>query len=416
MIFEPAPPNDFAEFINTYYERCRRVVPEIEAIGGKWEFEDLLPGMSDFDYRFIYADGMTAADWCRAADAVGEVHLELCVSQPDWARKLEHLPGGNLTWEELSNPTGYCPEYRQWHFYHTAAPDRLKDVEDGFAARGWSEADERYHLGKFLAYYGPYDRELNPAINLGSYESKYPLHSRLMHYLPPPVQSAISILRQETLVGKLEALRLACDMFPETSVFAEALDIIGRHYEVGALYEDPALAQLEQRLLEGIQTVGRHLADAITILPDAVRTGPEQWRDALNDLPVDLGRTVFDSIKWARLTKGRFYFYVNAPSFFDTTWLIQSELDRLGELFFRTPLCAFWELTTGEKTDNPVEIVPRLAPDILPQEEVECVLTVVSISTGRQEGNALELARQAVEVFNGFYHALHKIAETALQT
>ena len=71
MVFEPAPENDFAEFIETYYEQCRRVVPEIEAIGGKWEFEDLLPGMSDFDYRFIYADGMTAEDWCRAADAAG---------------------------------------------------------------------------------------------------------------------------------------------------------------------------------------------------------------------------------------------------------------------------------------------------------------------------------------------------------
>ncbi len=415
MTFEPAPPNHFAEFINTYYERCRRVVPQIEAIGGKWEFEDLLPGMSDFDYRFVYADGMTAADWCRAADAVGEVHLDLCVSQPDWARKLEHLPGGNLTWEELSRPASYCPEYKQWRFYHTAAPGRLREVEESFSSRSWSQADERYHLGKFLAYYGPYDRELDPAINLGPYENKYPLHSRLMHYLPPPVQSGISILRQETLVGQLEALRLACDMFPETTVFAEALDIIGRHYEVAELYEDPALAQLEQRLFAGIQTVGRHLADAITILPDAARTGPEQWREALNDLPVDLGRTVFDSIKWARLTKGRFYFYVNVPSFFDTTWLIQSELDRLGELFFRIPLCAFWELTTGEKTDNPVEIVPRLAPDILTQEEVECVLAAVRISTDWQEGEELEMARQAVEVFDGFYHALHKLAEIATE-
>ncbi len=414
MIFEPASPNDFAEFIETYYERCRRVVPEIEAIGGKWRFEDLIPAMSDFDYRFIYADGMTAQDWCRAAAGIGEVHLQLCMSHPHWARKLEHLPGGNLTWEELSSPDGYCPEYKQWRFYHTSTPDRLRQVEQTFAARPWSQADERYHLGKFLAYYGPYDRELDPAINLGPYANKYPLHSRLMHYLPPPIQSGISILRQETLVGKIEALQFACEMFPETDVFAEALDIIGRHYEVAELYEDPALAQLEQRLFEGIRVVGRHLGEAITVVPDAARTGPDHWQETLAGLPVDLGRVVFDSVKWARLTKGRFYFYINVPAFFDTTWLIQSELNRLRELFFRTPFSAFWELTTGEKTANPVAIVARLVPDILTEEEADCVLTAVMICTGRQE-DELQLARQAVEIFDGFYHALHKLAEVALE-
>ncbi len=75
-------------------------------------------------------------------------------------------------------------------------------------------------------------------------------------------------------------------MFPETSVFAEALDIIGRHYEAAELYEDPALAQLEQRLVAGLQIVVRHLADAITVVPDPATTTPAPLATELDGLPV----------------------------------------------------------------------------------------------------------------------------------
>ena len=58
MIFAPAPPNEFREFIQLYYERCRQVCPKLIAAAGKWEFEDLIPGLSDFDTRFIFSDAM----------------------------------------------------------------------------------------------------------------------------------------------------------------------------------------------------------------------------------------------------------------------------------------------------------------------------------------------------------------------
>ena len=60
---------------------------------GKWMFRDLLPGMSDFDARFIVSDDMTCDDWCRMSTAVGEAHHALCAKYPIWARILEHLPG-----------------------------------------------------------------------------------------------------------------------------------------------------------------------------------------------------------------------------------------------------------------------------------------------------------------------------------
>ena len=112
MNFAPKPPNEFNDFMTLYYESCRERIPQIQALAAKWSFEDLIPGLSDYDTRFIYQDDMTADDWCHTSKNIGEVHLAICNSHPRWARILEHLPGINLTWKEftgcsLSSPTAY---------------------------------------------------------------------------------------------------------------------------------------------------------------------------------------------------------------------------------------------------------------------------------------------------------------------
>ena len=63
MRFEPAPENDFGRFIEVYFERCRAVCPKLAAIAGKWTFEDLIPGLSDFDTRLIFADDTRVEEW-----------------------------------------------------------------------------------------------------------------------------------------------------------------------------------------------------------------------------------------------------------------------------------------------------------------------------------------------------------------
>lgn len=72
ITFEPCPENDFKEFIEIYYAECKGRIPKIEAIAGKWTFEDLIPGMSDFDTRFICSNNMTVDDWCEMSTAVGK--------------------------------------------------------------------------------------------------------------------------------------------------------------------------------------------------------------------------------------------------------------------------------------------------------------------------------------------------------
>ena len=113
MRFEPKPANDFEEFFDRYYTECRTRIPQITALAGKWDFEDLIPGMSDFDTRFIVEDNMTVQDWCNMSTEVGQVHLNLCRKYPHWARNLEHLPGINLMWSEIMDPDFYYPEYPQ---------------------------------------------------------------------------------------------------------------------------------------------------------------------------------------------------------------------------------------------------------------------------------------------------------------
>ena len=181
MRFAPKPENDFAHYIRTYYDECHSRCSKIEAIAGTWAFRDLIPGMSDFDTRFIVSDDMSDADWCEMSDAVGDAHLALCRRYPFWSRNLEHLPGLNLTWSEFVDERFYYPEYKQWSFYHSETPKRLSDSLNEIFGRPWDIKDEYFHLKKFCLYYGSYNRSIDPAINLGVHENKYPLHSRIMH-------------------------------------------------------------------------------------------------------------------------------------------------------------------------------------------------------------------------------------------
>jgi hypothetical protein len=385
-------------------------VAQVEAIAGKWIFEDLMPGMSDFDTRFICADAMTAEDWCRTSTAVGEVHLDLCRSHPEWARILEHLPGVNLTWGELSDEVTYYPEYKQWSFYNCSEPALLKQATETLAKRAWDAKDEYFHLKRFLTYFGPYDRKIDPAINLGVYEERYPLHSRLMHYFTPALQSAVAILQRRTVAGKMESLLLARELVPEASVVQEVIEVVGQDYEVPQLYQEPALSELEERLFDGLKMLGQRLASAVTILPGAADTALQEWKTSVRTIAVDPALTLFDNAKFARLMKGRLYFYANAPSHFATTWLIRNELGRIGNMFFRTPFRIFWELTRGETVADPAEIVAGLAPAILSDEEVACTLAFSRLATMCDAGQESQRAAEIVEVYDGFFHALHKIS------
>ena len=413
MKFVPRPGNDFPEFIKTYYERCKQRVPQIEVIVGKWTFEDLIPGMSDFDTRFIVTDDITPKNWCEMSEAVGEVHLAMCNEFPRWARILEHLPGVNMTWQELQSEETYYPECHQWSAY-CGKKDTFESTIAELKKRGFTEKDEFFHLKKFFLYYGPYDRGIDPAINLGRYENKYPLHSRITHYFNPPLQSAISVIRRDWVRGKREAFRLARDIFPDPEFMDHLLSIIDQHYEIEELYREPVLSKLEERLFGYLKEVFRQLREKITIVQVENKDNPAAYREKLNKIMVDPCMQIFDSAKFSRLMKGRLKFYARAGHFFDSKWLIQNELSRIGKSFFATPFTIYWKAFGDGEHLAPLEISRRLTGEIFSPEDFSFIKRFSDLTMhDYKEGEEVEMASQIAEAMDGFYLALDKLVQTA---
>ena len=410
MRFEPVPANDFEAFIDLYYEECRRRMPPIAAIAGKWTFEDLIPGLSDFDTRFIVEDGMTVPQWCEMSTTVGEVHLDLCRRYPHWARNLEHLPGVNLTWSELMDPDFYYPEYPQWSFYRTSQPEKLAAVDEYLAGRAWDAKDEYFHLSKFCLYYGRYDRAIDPPVNLGPFDGKYPLHSRFMHYFCPPLQAALCILRKRPVRGKMETVRLARELFPGQPVFAEMEEAVERHYEVPELYEEPALTHLEDRLEAALDFVREQIAPHLALVPGAQDKGMPEWKAALKAVKVSPLLRAFGAGRFSRLMKGRLRFYNAAPPHFDSTWPMENELQRLRRSFYDTTASVYCEVTGVDVPEDTVDILPRLHPGVLNAEEFRCTREFVRVLTARRPNEDHKEAAAAVaDIFDGFLSAQDKI-------
>lgn len=414
IVFAPKPENDFAEFIRTYYDECRCRFDRIEAIAGKWMFRDLVPGMSDFDTRFVVADGMKPEDWCRMSMAVADAHMTLCRKVPSWARNLEHLPGINLTWQELTSEQSYYPEYQQWTYYLSTQPQRLSAALAHLAKRPWDIKDEYFHLKKFCAYYGRYDRTIDVPVNLGVHEGKYPLHSRLMHYFTPPVQSGACLLEKRPLSGKNEALEIAARAFPKLRCWPMIWEIQNAGYAIPAWYEESRLVELEDALEEALRVMADAIRPRLTLLPVGVGTDIPAWKKALAATAMDPALIITDNARFSRLMKGRLYFYAHAPACFDSLYLIRNELGRIGRLFFKVPFQVFWKLRTGETVEDPGVILDRLRGDPLTEEETECTREFWRLAGGTWEkGKERETALAIVAVYDGFFSALNRISGSA---
>lgn len=413
MNFAPAPANDFPEFIETYFQRCRQRVPQIEANAGKWTLEDLIPGLSDFDTRFFVNDSMTAQDWCRMSMAVGRVHLELAKERPDWARNLEHLPGVNLKWSELFDPESYFTEFSQWSFYHGGG-HRLQHARPYVADHEWTPADEVYHWKRIALYYGPYNRTIDPPINVGPYENKYPLHSRLMHYLAPPVHSAVCLMTKQTTPGKLEAFRCSRELFPLRATPDLVLAQVDQHYEIPQYLTEPGITQLDHQLETYLMEVVNTLLDTSRLFNCPHNPTVQQLKNAVAELPgAPLLLQLFEHTKFARLMKGRLWFYGQDILWFDSLLLIRNELSRIRKNFYETPLRLFAQLAYGRNL-SPEQTLQALESDVFTKDEVEACRRFADAASPETPTSELKKrARQIAEVFDPFLHAVEKLGAHA---
>jgi hypothetical protein len=401
MKFEPAPANDFEDFCREYHERCRRRVPAIRIVGAKWRFEDLIPGLSDFDTRFIVADGMTADDWHHMSLAVGEVHTEMAREHAPWARILEHLPGVNVMIGEMCEPVLYYPEFAQWTLYD-GPKDAIDRVSSMLKQHAWSRRDELYHLKKVATYFGPYIRGIDPPINLGRWENKYPLHSRYMHYFTPPVQAMVSLKQRRTVRGKSESLRLAREIFPNPSTIDRIFQALDRHYGIEADCQDPHLAAIERELEEYLTDAWTSLAGRVTLVdvcPGETRRGLSAKIDAILVDPVEMFAS---GARFSRLIEGRLRFYAQEILWFDSIWLIQNELGRIVGNFHDKPLKAYGLIRFKESL-SPRDVLDRLDGSLLSRGDAAgmrrfAALASQPVPPGKEKQRALEVADAYVPV------------------
>jgi len=410
MTFEPRPANDFEQFIDTYHGRCRREFGRVVAVAGKWNFEDLIPGLSDFDTRFIVADGMSPADWTEMSLAVGRVHTELCREFPQWNRKLEHLPGLNLTVSELIDPFFYYPEFPQWTFYR-GDDAVLKRISSYLASRQWTERDELFHLKKIAVYFGPYQRGIDPAVNIGPWESKYPLHSRYMHYFVPPVQSMLSLKLRRPVRGKMEALRLAAEHFPNPRVIHQIQEAVERHFEIPRDYAEPRLSELERELDAYLSAAYATLERKVALIPYAPNETREGLRQKLAAVPIDPVESFFESTKFCRLMRGRLLFFAESITWFDTDFLIRNELGRIVSNFYDKPLKAYGVATFG-KSMSADDVLSRLEENLLSRDVARGLREFARVASQPiASESAKAQAREVAMNFDPVLEALERLGE-----
>jgi hypothetical protein len=393
--FEPKPSNDFQEFIETYYERCLAVCPQLRGIAGKWNFEDLIPGLSDFDARLVFEDGLVEKDWAAISINVGNVHTELAIQYPHWARKLEHNPGQNLTHAEMLDPILYNPESKLWTFY--AGDEGIStSIRKYLQTKPWTRRDELFYLKKFAAYYGPYHRGIDPPVNMGRWENKYPLHSRFMHYFTPPVQAAVALAQKKPVRGKSDSLKTARRLFPVPEVIDMVLDAVERHYEITEYYRELRLGQIEAQLESYLCEVYAALWDRVTLIDVDSSDTAQELRAKVSAIPLDPVEEFCDCTRFGRLMRGRLDFYATDIPWFDTTWLIPNEVRRMPKNFIQRSLLTYGKVRWNEDL-APETVLARLEGNLLTSPICQGVRTFASLA-GReltkesQKRRAAELA------------------------
>jgi hypothetical protein len=412
--FAPRPENDFSEFIRQYYTTCRAGCSKIEAVAGKWMYRDLLPGMSDFDTRFILNDSITTDEWCNLSSLVGEVHLELASRYPLWWRNLEHPPGINLTWSEISSERLYYPEFALWTFYLSQEPLKMSNLVRHLSTRPWDVKNENFHLGRFCTYFGRYNRTIDPAVNLGVHANKYPLHSRIMHYFNPPVQSAICILDKHNYPGKMGAFELAAKYFPELDCWEQVFEILHAAYETPKWYEEANLTLLEDSLDMALKAIAAVLREEITLISREAGMDVHRWKRELGLVVQEPAAEMLEKTRFSRVFKGRLWFYLHAPEDYDTTFLIRNELGRVGWLFFTAPFRIYWRWKTGAQVENPLAILEELRGSPLTDGQVEATREFARLVLDGWQGKEIEVSHRILEIYDEFYRGLSIITADVL--
>lgn len=221
-----------------------------------------------------------------------------------------------------------------------------------------------------------------------------------MHYFTPPVQAAVSLVRKQAVCGKLEALRLAAEVFPNTGVIDMVLDTVDRHYETPELYRDATLTEIEVSLEQYLRDAYVALAGHAVLIDVDPSDTPQRVRAKVAEIPIDPTQQFYEGAKFCRFMKGRLLFYATNIPWFDTTFLIRNELRRIVNNFYQTPLNAFARARFNENL--PAEaVLDRLRGNLLSPELCNGAVTFARIAgEAVPNGREKQRAREVAEVFD----------------
>lgn len=366
---------EFFELAEQYGARCAAAFPETCLVVAKWRPEDLIPGLSDLDSRMI-CDNMTPERWLAFEAQAAEVQLELMRERPEWSRKLEHTPGTCVSSDELLDEALYESEMHTWNYYW-GDPELYLRFQQYLSRKPWDERDEYYQLKRWLMFWGRYDRNLDPIINVAKpLEFKYTLHSRCMHYFVPALQAALGLLPRKPVHGKRETLYRWLEVYPRERVLHEVAEAMDRQYNV-RLFKDPnELDGFDDRLFAFLRKLAPQVLDAVTIVNLDGRRTMDHLKAKLKEYPRHPVQAIFHAVRVFRIRKGRYYCYLRAPEYFETNIMIPREVTLLGKYTVDGLWKTYARLRWGRDDLSVDEILQRLHPGFLSREELDVALEI----------------------------------------
>jgi hypothetical protein len=397
----------FGDVATTIGEGLSAANPHVVALVAKWDKADLVPGLSDMDFRIVCDDDTTVDDWVEIDRFTGRLHLEMVRAQPQWNRINEHTAGAGLTISEALGDVAGTPEQSHWSLWWGRRDwfDRLKAE---VALRPFTAADEHYHLGKFLHYYSPYIHGIDPPINLGTFEPKYALHSRSWHYFAPPMLSAASLLARKHFSGK----RAGLAWLRENGYVVEQVDAV--FHQVNAHYETPEqtgvdrLQAFEDLLFAGFEELLPRVVDSVEHLDIDRSDSPAKLKRQLASSGSDAIAVLMENVRSTRIRAGRYFFLANAPEHFDARPLVYYELPWIKE--FYGPVFDSLRTLLGDGTLDPQQCLGELGMNVNGVEEHAIQHVWDLASRSRDDHDVPLLFQRAIDWFPHYYRLIEGAA------
>ena len=393
----------FQEVADLVGSAFKKQCPHFIALAGKWASVDLVPGLSDMDFRVICDEQTTVDDWIHIDHVMGRSLLEIASNNPQWNRINEHTAGAGMTVSEMMDDRFYNPEYSVLDIWY-GERNWLDKLKSDVAARPFGYFDEYTHFLRFLTYYSPYIHGIDPPINPGCFEPKYALHSRCWHYFAPPMMSAACILAGRKFLGKRDSLTWLCQNGHAAEQVRAVLGQVEAHYETPELDDPDHLGDFENFLFEAFKELYPRICESIRFLEIDFLLEPSEIKKQLRDNHSRPLQMLMDNLRWARTRAGRYFFYLNAPRHYSATHQLKGELIWVRKL--TGPTFDIIRYFLGELGLGPAQCLERLDIEVSAsaQKVIDHMFSMPDEAT--DENKLRELYIRAVDLYPVYYRLL----------